>query len=156
MDSQKTNELYERFSHLYRERLAPLESSKMAWGFQCGDGWYNLIHKMSKRITNLLNDDEDAPAIVEVSRNEDGTLYVDVRNRTLAIADIVETAKEQSRIICETCGYSPAFLRHQDGPQKGHIACGRCARHNTGRANSKAPKRKRRPRRASDIEVVKR
>lgn len=106
MDSQKTNELYERFSHLYRERLAPLESSKMAWGFQCGNGWYNLIHKMSKRITNLLSDDESAPAIVEVSRNEDGTLYVDVRNPTLAIADIVETAKEQSRIICETCGYS--------------------------------------------------
>ena len=32
MDSQKTNELYEKFPHLYRERTAPLESSKMPMG----------------------------------------------------------------------------------------------------------------------------
>ena len=156
MDSQKTNELYERFPHLYRERLAPLESSKMGWGLQCDDGWYNIIHKMSKRIAAISSDDEFAPAITEVSRNEDGTLYVEARNLSPPVADLIEAAKEQSRITCEVCGYSPAFLRSKEGPLKGHVACGRCVREAEGRTKHKAPKRKRKPRRAPDVMVVKR
>jgi hypothetical protein len=156
MDSHKENELYERFSHLYRERLAPLESSKMGWGFQCGDGWYNIIHKMSKRIAALSSDDEFAPAITEVSRNEDGTLHVEARNLIPPVADLIETAREQSRVTCESCGYSPAFLRFKEGPMKGYVACGRCVRQAGGRTKQKAPKRKSKPRRAPDVMVVKR
>ena len=156
MDSQKTNELYERFPHLYRERLAPLESSKMGWGFQCDDGWYNIIHKMSKRIAAISSDDEFAPAITEVSRNEDGTLYVEARNLSPPVADLIEAAKEQSRITCESFGYSPAFLRSKEGPLKGHVACGRCVREAEGMTKHKAPKRKRKPRRAPDVMVIKR
>lgn len=156
MDSQKTNELYERFPHLYRERLAPLESSKMGWGFQCDDGWYDILHKMSKRIAALSSDDEFAPAITEVSRNEDGSLYVEARNLTPAVSNLIEAAVEQSKLTCESCGYSPAFLRSQEGPMKGHIACGRCVRNTGGRTKQQAPKRKRKPRRAPDVMVVKR
>ena len=156
MDSHKENELYERFPHLYRERLAPLESSKMGWGFQCDDGWYNIIHKMSKRIAALSSDDEFAPAITEVSRNEDGTLYVEARNLTPPVADLIEAAKEQSKLTCESCGYTPAFKRSKDGPMKNRVACGRCARHTEGSKRHKAPKRKRKPRRAPDVMVVKR
>ena len=156
MDSHKENELYERFPHLYRERLAPLESSKMGWGFQCDDGWYNIIHKMSKRIAALSSDDEFAPAITEVSRNEDGTLYVEARNLTPPTADLIEAAREQSKLTCESCGYTPAFLRSKEGPMRGRVACGRCARHAEGSKRHKAAKRKRKPRRAPDVMVVKR
>ena len=55
MDSQKTNELYEKFPHLYRERTAPLESSSMGWGFQCENGWYKIIYEMSKKIDKISN-----------------------------------------------------------------------------------------------------
>ena len=61
MDSQKTNELYEKFPHLYRERTAPLESSKMGWGFQCEDGWYKIIYEMSKKINKASVEGEFAP-----------------------------------------------------------------------------------------------
>ena len=156
MDSQKTNELYERFPHLYRERLAPLESSKMGWGFQCDDGWYDILHKMSKRIAALSSDGEFAPAITEVSRNEDGSLYVEARNLTPAVLNLIEAAKEQSKLTCESCGYAPAFKRSKDGPMKNRVACGRCVRQAEGSKWHKAPKRKRKPRRAPDVVVVKR
>ena len=156
MDSQKTNHLYERFPHLYRERTAPLESSKMAWGFQCGDGWYKIIYEMSQRIEKLSGDNEFAPAITEVSRNEDGTLHVDARNLSPPVADIIATAREQSRLVCEFCSYSPAFLRTGKMPQAGHIACGRCARGSTGKPKRRPTKRTTKPRRAPDIVVVKR
>ena len=156
MDSQKTNELYEKFPHLYRERTAPLESSHMAWGFQCENGWYKIIYEMSKKIDKISTEGEHAPAISLVSRHEDGTLYVAVSNTTPPIADIVTRATEQSRLTCEFCAYTPAFLRTTKGPHKGHIACGRCLRKSTGAPKGKASKPKRKPRRAPDTIVVKR
>ena len=111
---------------------------------------------MSKRIAALSSDDEFAPAITEVSRNEDGSLYVEARNLTPAVSNLIEAAVEQSKLTCESCGYSPAFLRSQEGPMKGHIACGRCVRNTGGRTKQKAPKRKRKPRRAPDVKVIKR
>ena len=156
MDSQKTNELYEKFPHLYRERTAPLESSGMGWGFQCENGWYKIIYEMSKKIDKISTEGEHAPAISLVSRHEDGTLYVAVSNITPPVADIVTRATEQSRLTCEFCAYTPAFLRTTKGPHKGHIACGRCLRKATGAPKGKASKPKRKPRRAPDTIVVKR
>jgi len=156
MDSQKTNELYEKFPHLYRERTAPLESSHMAWGFQCENGWYKIIYEMSKKIDKISTEGEHAPAISLVSRHEDGTLYVAVSNITPPVADIVTRATEQSRLTCEFCAYTPAFLRTMKGPHKGHIACGRCLRKATPAPKGKASKPKRKPRRAPDTIVVKR
>ena len=156
MDSQKTNELYEKFPHLYRERTAPLESSHMAWGFQCENGWYKIIYEMSKKIDKISTEGEHAPAISLVSRHEDGTLYVAVSNITPPVADIVMSATEQSRLTCEFCAYTPAFLRTGNGPYRGHIACGRCLRKSTPAPKAKAVKAKRKPRRAPDTIVVKR
>ena len=156
MDSHKTNELYEKFPHLYRERTAPLESSGMGWGFQCENGWYKIIYEMSKKIDKISTEGEHAPAISLVSRHEAGTLHVAVSNITPPVADIVMNAREQSRLTCEYCGYPPAFLRTSKGPQKGHIACGRCLRKSTPAPKAKAVKAKRKPRRAPDTIVVKR
>jgi hypothetical protein len=156
MDSHKTNELYEKFPHLYRERTAPLESSKMGWGFQCEDGWYKIIYEMSKKIDKISTEGEFAPAITEVSRNKDGTLHVEARNLTPPVADIIATATEQSRLICEFCAYTPAFLRTSKGSHKGHIACGRCLRKSRPAPKGKGPKRRTKPRRAPDTIVVKR
>ena len=156
MDSHKTNELYEKFPHLYRERTAPLESSQMGWGFQCEDGWYKIIYEMSKKIDKISTDGEHAPAISLVSRHEDGTLYVAVSNITPPVADIVMNAREQSRLTCEYCAYTPAFLRKGKRSVGGHIACGRCLRQAEGSKKQKGTKRSRKPRRAPDVMVVKR
>ena len=126
MNNHKTNELYKKFPHLYRERQAPLESSGMGWGFQCEDGWYKIIYEMSKKIDKISKGGEFAPAISQVSKHEDGTLYVAVSNITPPVADIVTRATEQSRLTCELCSYSPAFLRDGASNLEGHIACGRC------------------------------
>ena len=156
MDSQKTNHLYERFPELYRERTAPLKSSGMPWGFQCGNGWYKIIYEMSQKIQKLSVGGDFGPAITHVSRNEDGTLYVEVRNVTPPIQDVITHARETSKLTCEECGYSPAFLREGKGATTPHIACGRCARKNTPTTKRTTNKRSRKPRRAPDIVVVKR
>jgi hypothetical protein len=156
MDSHKTNELYEKFPHLYRERMVPLKTSKMGWGFQCKDGWYKIIYEMSKKIKNLSGEGEFAPAVTEVSKNEDGTLYVEARNLTPPVADIIAAAHDKSKLTCELCSYSPAFLRAEDSFLAGHIACGRCVSKATPPRKGKATKRNRKPLRAPDTIIVKR
>jgi len=156
MDKQKTDQLYERFSHLYRERSAPLESSQMGWGFQCEDGWYKIIYDMSKKIQKLSGEGEFAPAISLVSKHEDGTLHVAVRNITPPIGNIVTRATEQSRLTCELCSYSPAFLRGVATNLEGLIACGRCAGKRSGPPKGGAQKSRRRPGRAPDTIIIKR
>jgi len=157
MDSQLENALYKRFPHLYREKTAPLQSSQMGWGLQCGDGWHKIIYEMSRKIQKLSGEGEFAPAITEVSKNsEDGTLRVQVRNLTPPIADIVLGATEASRLTCELCSYSPAFLRGVANNLEGHIACGRCVAKAGAKPKTKGRKPKRKPRRAPDTIVVKR
>lgn len=156
MDSHKTNNLFERFSHLYRERNVLLENSKMPLGFQCENGWYKIIYEMSEKIKKLSSDSPHDCAITEVSRNKDGTLHVEARNLTPATQDIIVSAKEQSRLTCEYCAYTPAFLRTSKGPQKGHVACGRCLRKSAPPTKGKTPKRVTKPRRAPDVMVLKR
>ena len=156
MDSHKTNELYERFSHLYRERNIPLKSSKMGWGFQCENGWYKIIYEMSKSIEKLSGAKEFAPAITEISKNEDGTLHVEARNISPPIADIITAAREKSRLTCELCSYSPAFLRMETNNLEGHVACGRCVAKVAPSRKGRASKRSKKPLRAPDTIVVKR
>jgi len=156
MDSQFENKLYKRFPDLYRERTAPLESSKMGWGVQCGNGWYKIIYELSQKIEKIAASGEHSPAISEVARHKDGTLHVEVRNLTPPIADLITTARERSRLTCEYCSYSPAFLREMKGAKEQHIACGRCLNKFAGKSKPPHRKRKQKPRRASDVMVVKR
>jgi len=156
MNSHKTNELYEKFPHLYRERTIPLESSQMGWGFQCEDGWYKIIYEMSKKIDKISKEGEFAPAISQVSKHEDGTLYVTISNITPPVADIVMRAREQSRLTCELCSYSPAFLRDGTSNLEGHIACGRCIEKTRSPRKGNTSKRRQKPLRAPDTIIIKR
>jgi len=156
MDSHKTNELYERFPHLYRERTAPLESSKMGWGFQCEDGWYKILYEMSKKIEKISGTGEHAAAITEVSKNKDGTLYVEARHLSPPVADIIASAREQSRLTCELCSYSPAYLREETHRLGGHVACGRCVGKTQGKTRGRRPKRSKKALRAPDTIIIKR
>ena len=119
MDSQKTNELYERFPHLYRERLAPLESSKMGWGFQCDDGWYNIIDNLSQVIQDRADwingegyheyrdipEDHVKVAVEAVQVKEKyGGLRFYTNYSDSYIDGAISLAESLSLKTCETCG----------------------------------------------------
>jgi len=156
MDRHLEDKLYEKFSHLYRERKLPLESSKMGWGFGCEGGWFKIIYEMSKNIEKISSHGEFAPAVTEISKHEDGTLYVEIRNLTPPVADIIATSRERSRLTCELCSYSPAFCRPPGSFLEGHVACGRCVSKGTRNTKDKRTRPKRRQLRAPDTIIIKR
>jgi hypothetical protein len=38
------------FPHLYRNRYESVEKSLMAFGFECDDGWFNIIWELSEKL----------------------------------------------------------------------------------------------------------
>ena len=48
MNESNTQKLYADFPRLYRNATVPY--SCMTWGFACGDGWFDIVYKLSADI----------------------------------------------------------------------------------------------------------
>lgn len=42
------------FPNLYSDRSRHMNQSAMFWGFQCGDGWYGLLRRLSEKLEPLV------------------------------------------------------------------------------------------------------
>lgn len=55
MNKELTNILYERYPLIFAEKDLPETKSCMYWGFECSDGWFNLINEMCSLIQSHCN-----------------------------------------------------------------------------------------------------
>ena len=53
MDNKNTSKLIKRYPKLYKQFFLDMSKTCMCWGFQCDDGWYKLIDKLSNEITKI-------------------------------------------------------------------------------------------------------
>jgi hypothetical protein len=114
MSPEKENKLYNDFPTLYRDRHLPESKSRMCDGFCCGDGWYDIIYKLSQELDMLFNVRMlDDPTFVYPSafqvKEKFGTLrfYVDgkvPKNVCNNINAIIQKYEGLSAVTCEACG----------------------------------------------------
>jgi hypothetical protein len=108
-----TQALFERYPRLYQGRSLGIEKNLMSRGFCCGDGWLELIDRLSARIEaecRRLRDDEgwlepDLPMATQV-KEKFGTLRfrMTLSRITPKIKALIEEARGESEMICEVCG----------------------------------------------------
>ena len=55
MDKEKDEFLVKNFPRLYADRHGDLKSTCMVWGFWVGNGWFEIIKKMSEKLEKLIN-----------------------------------------------------------------------------------------------------
>jgi hypothetical protein len=58
MNEPNTNPLYSDFPQLYCQRYLTVEESAMPWGFQCRDGWFDIIYELSEKLNSESRDIE--------------------------------------------------------------------------------------------------
>ena len=96
MSPDKQQQLYDAFPTLYKQRHQ---------GFECGDGWFQLLWDLSEKLTQFKG--------VEVTqvKSKYGSLryYYDTPasmadNVQVMVSDLVEEAEAKSAETCETCG----------------------------------------------------
>ncbi len=107
MNKKNTLNLFKEFPELFRNR-DNLQESLMAFGFMCGDSWFNLVHKLCQDIQRELDKDLDPSLkedvyVLEVKEKFGGLrFYITCGND--AIFDLIDKAEEESYKICEICG----------------------------------------------------
>lgn len=114
MNAQNTNKLIKDFPILYRGYTKSPEETLMCWGFECGNGWYNLLYTLSAALTNHMNENPgmDIEAVQVKEKFASLRFYIDGGDDYAM--KLIEEAERQSVTICEDCG-APAKLQNRGG-----------------------------------------
>jgi len=107
MSPEKTKELFDRFQKLYRGREKPITASLMAFGFECGDGWFDLIVELSQKIDDISKaagvSENDYPEAMQVKEKFGGLrFYIGAGSDEVFAA--IDEAEAKSLKTCEACG----------------------------------------------------
>ena len=102
MKPELDKQLTQTFSEIFQPRFMrnhredPLEY----FGFECGDGWYELIYRL---CTELMSVPAPAPLAAQV-KEKYGTLRFYVDNATDEHHNIIDHYEHISSKTCEVCG----------------------------------------------------
>lgn len=111
--------LCEKYPLIFKDRDGTIMETCMAWGFECGDGWFGIVESLCKEIqqhvdwkSRNLSDEEKQNLQVVASQVKEkfGTLRFYYYGGDDAIEGMVRMAEAFSRKICEDCGM-PGQLR---------------------------------------------
>lgn len=98
MTEEHTNYLFDNFPKLYQPD-PKLQNNLMAFGFECGDGWFEIIKELSEKLNQTEN-----PPYVEQVKEKFGELRFYVASATDEQYALIEEAEEKAVRTCEICG----------------------------------------------------
>ena len=86
-----------------------MQETAMCWGFECGDGWFNIINQLCQNIQHHIdwkNKEKEVVAQVVVSQVKEkyGTLRFYYSGGDDTIDGMVSMAESMSGVTCEECG----------------------------------------------------
>lgn len=102
MSPEKTKILLDTFPTLYKD---------LDWGFQCKDGWFDLLYALSASIDKLITEPDKTIYTVQQIKSKFSSLRFYMGNSTHAMDSLIFQAEADSKYICEQCG--------QPGQQRG-------------------------------------
>lgn len=104
--------------NLLGDRHADMRTTAMCWGFDCGDGWYQLLKEACIKLEALIVKERVAHpegwnyGYFRASQIKEkyGTLRFYLSGGTPEMYKITDEAERKSRETCERCG-KPGKLR---------------------------------------------
>ena len=55
MNDNLDKQLCEKFPKLFKDRHASMQETCMCWGFECGDGWFNILNALCGNIQHHID-----------------------------------------------------------------------------------------------------
>jgi len=89
------------------DKYPKLYNQQHFWGFECGDGWYNLIDHLSSAITTYTNPVSDFNVfnvVVSQVKEKFGALRFYADNTDRVVDGMIWLAEHMSAHTCEVCG----------------------------------------------------
>jgi len=99
MNKANTEYLIKKYPSLYKYYNKGIKTSAMCWGFDCGDGWFDLIDMLSFFITRI------DPNVTALQVKEKwGMLAFYVGPTEDRVFDLIDRYVAASKHVCEICG----------------------------------------------------
>ena len=94
-------ELVNKYPQLFKDYEADPASSCMAFGCECGDGWFHLIEKACRKI--METNPPEGVYFAQI-KQKFGELRLYMSGYTEEVDKIIEEAENKSWYVCEVCG----------------------------------------------------
>lgn len=114
--------LCSRYPLIFADRtLSPVDNA-MGRGFECDDGWFELIDVLCERIQFVVDRDEREQVVARQVKEKFGTLRFRVNVAGDDIRGMIDMAESLSGRVCEVCGclgtvmQKPGYTRCPDHP----------------------------------------
>ena len=101
-----------KYPEIFKDRHGDMRETAMCWGFDCGDGWYNIIDTLCRTIKShennlsirVFKEEEYFPVVASQVKEKYGGLCFYYRGGDDHIDGAVAMAEYLSIVTCETCG----------------------------------------------------
>jgi hypothetical protein len=120
MTQEKERILFEKFPFV--RGSGDITKDLMDFGFECGDGWFQILYALFDAIQNLTVVPPDFK-VVQV-KEKFGTLRVYTDFSSEDINHLISLAEDASSLVCESCG-APGKLTRNHGWFK--TLCDKCS-----------------------------
>jgi len=110
-------QLCREFPNLYRNRNGSMRETCMCWGFDVGEGWFQLIYDLSKKLeAEILKQPEEERQYYCASQVKEkyAGLRFYMEGSTNEMEELIQKAEEKSGKTCEICG-APGEVRVHHG-----------------------------------------
>ena len=118
MKQELDDRLVKKYPNLYADRHGNMRDTLMCFGFECGDGWYNLLDELSSKLEPLIleyrknNPEDDCfPRAVQV-KEKFATLRFYMTSATDEMYKIITEYENRSAATCEHCGAKGKVRKH--------------------------------------------
>lgn len=118
MNNELTEKLYAEFPYLYRGHKKPPEQGSMCWGFECGDGWFQLIHSLSSELMSYLERYPSLDLEVVQVKGKFGSLRYSVEGGDTNTEKLIQDACERAKYLCELTGKKGTLCLSTEGSGK--------------------------------------
>jgi hypothetical protein len=113
--------LCKKYPKMMVNRLKPMMETCMCWGFECGDGWFNILDQLMGNIQHHIdwknkNSEVVAQVTLDQVKEKFGTLRFYYSGGDDEISGMVRMAESMSGVTCEECSapaetHGPGWIR---------------------------------------------
>lgn len=105
MNPKLDKALCEKYPLIFAKRNGLPSETLMSFGFECGDGWYNIIDALCNCIQTYIKYAPNIPQVVALQVKEKyGTLRFYIHGGDPYIDGMITMAEAISGRTCEICG----------------------------------------------------
>lgn len=104
MKSELDDYLVSRFPRIFKNRNGKILETAMCWGFECDDGWFDIIHDLCTRLQQYIDNTSVEQVVATQVKEKYGTLRFYYHGGDDYTDVLVAEAERKSAEVCEVCG----------------------------------------------------